>query len=422
MGFHNAGIIEASSFTKNNMEIIMNRFQSAVSIMALIAFCLVIAACDDAGGGKSYGGKYNQEGYAVLALEDGGCVLAGESVTASGNPGDFLIMRLDANGKVLWSRTTGGSGRDCAYDVAPAPDGGFIVAGVTESSGPGDPEYHGSYGNMMAVKLDATGTVQWTGVYGHELYESAHGVAASPGGGYLLGGYTHSFGGSRFIAVKIDSSGVMEWEETYGTGDSTDVAYTVRGVPGGGYVLAGSRIDGTGRSMGLLVRTDSLGGELWSSVYGDTSRFNWIRDVDVSGDGSIVAAGYRGADIIPENQCDAWIFRVDPAGGVLWERILGGGYLDIAYAITMIGDGCVFAGETRSFGNGGSYSADLWVARLDGEGKQVWSRTYGGGDNDAGHGIDRRPGGGYVVAGSTFTGLSNGNDIYVLKLDSSGTY
>ncbi|MBN2079650.1 MAG: hypothetical protein JW838_11840 [Spirochaetes bacterium] len=400
----------------------MKRFQSAVAILAGIACSVLLASCDDSGGDKTYGGKYDQQGYAVLALEDGGCVVAGESVASSGNPGDLLAMRLDSGGKVLWSRTTGGSGRDCAYDVKAAPGGGFIVAGVTESMGPGDPGNYGSYGNMMAVKIDGSGNIQWSRVYGHDLYESATGVAVTSDGGYLLGGYTHSYGSSRCIVVKIDAAGMMEWEGIYGTGDTTDVAYSVKTAPDGGYILAGSRIDGTGRAMGLLIRTDSLGGELWSSVYGETSRFNWIRDIDVGNDGSIVAAGYRGNDILPENQCDAWFFRVDPAGCILWERLFGGSYLDIAYAIKKDGDGYVISGETRSYGSGSEYSADLWVSRLDGGGNQVWSRTYGDGANDAGYDIDLLANGGYVVAGSTFAGLSNGYDVYVLKLDEDGNY
>jgi len=396
----------------------MHRFQNCIILLTVLFSALTFISCDDTGD-RTLAAKYNQAAHDARATSDGGCIVVGETVTAGGSMPDFYVVKLDSTGRVQWSKTEGGSRLDSACSVRVTGDGGYIVAGVTESSGPGDPNNYGSYGNMMVVKYGPTGTKQWLNVYGNELYEGCAEVVQTSDGGYALGGYTHSFGNGQFYLVKLNSAGAMEWDEVYGGEETTEVAYSLKETRDGGFILAGSTIV-NGRALAMTVKTNSLGVEQWTRTYGDSSVFNWIRSIVETADGSFVTAGYKGTDIMPNNDCNAWVMKLDASGALTWEQTIGGSRLDIASSIQADGTGYVFAGETRSFGSGNEYESDIWAVKLDAAGAQVWSRTYGGADNDTGAAIDLLSGGGYVLAGDTMTGLANGYDIYVARLDSSG--
>ncbi|HOD16865.1 MAG TPA: hypothetical protein PKI31_19265, partial [Spirochaetota bacterium] len=161
----------------------MHRFQNCIILLTVLFSALTFISCDDTGD-RTLAAKYNQAAHDARATSDGGCIVVGETVTAGGSMPDFYVVKLDSTGRVQWSKTEGGSRLDSACSVRVTGDGGYIVAGVTESSGPGDPNNYGSYGNMMVVKYGPTGTKQWLNVYGNELYEGCAEVVQTSDGGY----------------------------------------------------------------------------------------------------------------------------------------------------------------------------------------------------------------------------------------------
>jgi hypothetical protein len=78
------------------------------------------------------------------------------------------------------------------------------------------------------------------------------------------------------------------------------------------------------------------------------------------------------------------------------------------------------AGVTRSYGQGSTYSGDMWIVKVDTNGNQVWSKTYGTDDNDVARGLDVTDAGGYLMVGETMTGIIDGYDVLLYKLDSNG--
>jgi len=132
-----------------------------------------------------------------------------------------------------WNKTYGGTGDDWAGSVVQTSDGGFVMAGGTDSFGAGDYDF-------WLVKTDAEGNMEWNKTYGGTDIDTARSVIQTGDGGYAIAGQTMSFGagGRDFWLVKTDAEGNMEWNKTYGGGEG-DYLFSVVQTGDGGYALAG---------------------------------------------------------------------------------------------------------------------------------------------------------------------------------------
>ena len=173
--------------------------------------------------------------FSVVQTSDGGYALGGHTGSSPGPEGnlDGFLIKTDADGNQLWTRTYGGTGDDREFEMVRTSDGGYALAGRTNSFGVGD---YDSY----LIKTDANGAMQWNKTYGGTDSEWAHSVVQTSDGGYALAGYTDSFGtGSQdFWLVRTDADGNMLWNKTCG-GTGIDRAYSIVQTDDGGYALAG---------------------------------------------------------------------------------------------------------------------------------------------------------------------------------------
>ena len=322
--------------------------------------------------------------------------------------------------EATWSRTYGGNGSEEARAVRQTSDGGYIVAGRTNSFGAGGSD-------MWVIKLDGGGNVQWERTYGGAGNEIAHSVRQISGGGYIVAGETSSFGlgGLEMWVLELDSSGNVQWEQTYGSVFGNEIAYSVREKPTGGYVVSGR----TDAIMGvtlppdvLVLDIDSLGNLQWQMVYGGISDMQnealAAALTDDNGDGvaddGIIVAGF----LLPMlgTHPDIWVVKLDSVGTVQWERVFDSGLPlvngDLAYSVEQTSDGgFVVAGEAPS------NNADFWIIKLDSMGNVLWQTSHGSASGDAAFGVQQTSDGGYITAGFTTV---NGNDAFLVKLDSNG--
>jgi hypothetical protein len=224
------------------------------------------------------------EAHAVQETGDGGYIMAGWTMAGPSN--DFWLVKTGVSGEYLWDRQFGGSSQDQAYAVRPTADGGYVLAGKTDSQGAGASDF-------WLVKTDAAGNEEWNKTFGGPLVDEARDVRQTADGGYILAGFTWSYGAgfADFWMVKTDASGNEEWTKTFG-GTTKDVAHAVRQTEDGGYVLAGWSESFPDGDHFWVVKTDASGNEEWNETYGE---FSGARAVQQTADGGYVIAGWTGS-------------------------------------------------------------------------------------------------------------------------------
>ena len=262
-----------------------------------------------------------------------------------------------------WNRTFGGTGTDMAHSVQQTSDGGYILAGWTESYGAGRED-------AWLIKTDSQGKEIWNRTFGGAGSDGAESVQPTVDGGYILAGYTKSYNSWSNGAwmIKTDSEGKEIWNRTF-RGANTELARSVQPTPDGGYILAGeTRSDNGDLDMGTwMIKTDSQGKEIWSTGFGT----GYVYQVQATSDGGYIIAGVHRRKL-----SDAWLIKTDSNGNNVWDRTLDGAGNDWANSIQINRDGgYILAGWTTSFNVRGENEA--WLIKTDAEGKEIWNRTFG---------------------------------------------
>jgi len=359
---------------------------------------------------RTYGGIDFDRAFFIQQTSDGGYVAAG--YTASGGAGisDFWVLKLSLAGVIEWQHAYGGSGDDVAYSVQETSDGGYVVAGYTYSFGAGESDY-------WILKLTSEGDVEWQYTYGGIGDETAYAIQETSDGGYIVAGYTHFFGASTSDTwiLKLTSEGDIEWQHIYGgTGD--DVAYSVQETSEGGYIVAGStQYLGDQDHDFWVLKLTSTGFFEWQRIYGgygdDVAYF-----IQETRDEGYVVAG--DTDSFGVNESELWVLKLTSIGNIEWERIYGGSDNDYLNCIQETSDGgYVVTGNTYSFGAGDS---DILALKLSFAGDIEWQRAYGGSEEDAAYFIQGTSDEGYIAAGYTDSFGAGGSDFLLLKLFSDG--
>ncbi len=260
---------------------------------------------------KMYGGSKEDFPTAISAATDGGYFVTGYTLSndgdVSGNHGetDYWIIKIDAAGTLIWQKCLGGADYDFSTSIQATADGGCISAGTTNSSNGDITGFHGG-GDYWVVKLDKLGKLQWQKTYGGSFTENAFNIQITNDGGYIVAGYSNSFDGDvsgnhgdgyDAWLVKLDKTGVIQWQKCYG-GSQNEAAYFIQLTSDGGYVVAGSARSSDGDlscNAGMIdawVFKISGNGDLeWQKDFGG-------KDIDEAyciqplSDGSFITAGY----------------------------------------------------------------------------------------------------------------------------------
>jgi len=357
----------------------------------------------------TYGGPALDRAYSVQQTSDGGFIIAGGTQSHGAGWYDFWLVKTDENGKVEWSKPYGGPGVDIAYSVQQTSDSGYLAAGKTDSYGDGGWDY-------WLVKVDEQGNEEWSQTYGGPEEDWAFSAQQTSDGGYIIAGYTGSYGagGVDFWLVKAAGNGTMEWRKTYG-GVAHDTAYSVQQTSDGGYVIVGwTSSYGPGGINAWLIKVAGNGTEEWSNAYGG-NKDDKARAVQQTSDGGYIIAGVT--ESYGAGGWDLWLVKVDRQGNEEWGKAFGGPDPDGANAVQQTSDGgYIVAGETNSFGAGG---ADFWVIKTNGVGEEEWSRTFDANGYEMASSVQQTFDGGYIVAGETASCDDEGEcdwDFLVIKV------
>ncbi|MFV8347900.1 T9SS type A sorting domain-containing protein [Flavobacterium sp. ZB4P13] len=330
---------------------------------------------------KIYGGYAHDETTAIKQTTDGGFIVSGFSASSTGDVTnsvggrDFWILKLNATGNLQWQKSFGSTSSDKAFDIIQTSDGGYAAIGYLRY-----PSNYGSdhwYNELSVVKLSDTGTVQWSKRFGGTRYDMGYGIIQTDDNGFMLVGRAQSKDGDvksnhgLFDAwvIKTNSLGVLQWQKTYG-GTADDAAVGIVKANDGNYVVLGE--------------TTSKDGDVTSNY------------------GSV----------------DLWVFKINPAGDIIWQNTYGGPSTQSA-GIYLVNDpeqeqgqvptgkisktsdnGFLICGTTFGDipGHHGSNNTDAYIAKINNEGVLVWQRAFGGSNNDEGAEIIQTSDNGYILA------------------------
>lgn len=292
---------------------------------------------------KTYGGDKPDFPYHMLAINDSSYFLIGYSQSHGGGDYDFLLMKIDSAGNLLWTKTYGGYGNDIGREIIATSDGNYVMVGSSNSPGLADQ-------NANLIKIDSDGTVIWSKFYGDTLNDYGNCVRQTSDGGFIMVGQTFSFnspGGDAYL-VKMDANGDTTWTKRFG-GAYSDEGYWITANPDGSYVFLVRDSSSAGKDIDIrIIKTDSTGNEIWNKVYGGNLKDTPKMIQSTSDGGYIVGAISRSFGWINP---DMWILKLNSLGDTTWTRHYGGSQNEHCYAIREMPDGSYIAcGKTSSYG------------------------------------------------------------------------
>ena len=356
---------------------------------------------------KLYGGSGDDRVNSANETSDGGFIIAGSTKSFGAGQNDVYIIKTDSDGDTIWTRTYGGLLWDVAYSIQQTLDGGYIITGYTYSFGAGNSD-------LYLIKTNSIGDTLWTRTYGGEFPDGGVMVREITGGGYIILGYTESFGnGNRDIwLLKTNEVGDTLWTETFG-GAYQDYAGSMQQTTDEGYIIAGSTDIIPSINYAYLIKTDANGDILWSRTFwgGD---FVSLQSIEQTLDGGYIIgiSSYSYSD----SDCDIYLLKTYPSGDSTWARVYGGAEWDQVFSVDITSDqGYLIAGYTESFGAG---SEDVYVIKTDSLGTETWSVVYGGVSDDVSHSALQTTDEGYMIAGNTLSFGVGSGDIWLLRLAS----
>jgi hypothetical protein len=289
---------------------------------------------------KHYGGEGNESGFNVIGTLDGGYAVVGATTSYGAGQEDMWLIKTDSEGNMLWNQTYGGVYDDEGWMLIQTSDGGYLIVGITC---PVD-----GIADGWLLKVDSTGTLQWQKTYGGAGDDGIYGITPTSEGGYIMAGFTNSTGAGDYDAwlIKVDSTGTQQWTKAYG-GTDLDVAYQAFETSETDYVVDGTTSSfGAGKRDIWLFMTDAMGGMMWNYTYGGPeSDSGWY---GVKTPDGYALGGYTYSYGTNGNAA-AWLVKVDKNGMTMWNQTYGSGKDYYGWAVTQTADnGFAISGQIES--------------------------------------------------------------------------
>ena len=345
----------------------------------------------------TYGGSLDDRGHSLVQLSDGGYALLGYSMSQDGdasvNQGqhDNWVLRVDAQGELMWEKSFGFSGHDHAYSIIATHDGGLLFNGfldVTSSGGLGSTSKGGRHGvgEFWVHKIDTSGNIQWRRFYGGTSNDRSYAAVETDEGDFVIVGTTESTdvdissprGDYDVWVIKIATDGTLLWERSFG----------------------GTEYEGSN-----AVWLDS---KQVLHVFGNT----FSEDQDISS---------------PLGHSDMWLISLNQSGDLLSERNFGGSGFDVGRDLAFAPNGALWlVGYSQSEDIDFSTNAgdnDIAILQLDQNLFPQQHFNLGGNALDIAHAVLPLEDGRLLVVGSSesqdglFQNNQGGKDIFVALWD-----
>ncbi len=359
---------------------------------------------------KAYGGAGDDVSNMIIPGPNNTLILVGYTESFGVGNQDILVVKMDYDGNIIWARTLGGPGNECANSVFQASDGSILIGGWTNSSGFGP---GGS--DLLVAKLDGDGNLLWGKTFGGTISDSVCYVTEASDGGILALGMTMSYGIDNnydLLVLRLDpASGDPIWGKKFGEAWH-DYCAAITSTPDTGCVIAGNFITSPGESPLSVLKLDRLGNVQWRTNLDDIL---WAYGMIRTPDDELILAGYT--DAFGQGERDFVAVKLRGSGTFLWAKAIGGIDYDYPFSVSESFDGgYVITGLTWSYG---SFSQGLTL-RLNDQGDFSWGKIFGGDVFDHGVSVTRTSSGMYAISGQSLSYGAGGTDFLLVLLDNQG--
>lgn len=306
----------------------------------------------------------------------------------NGGP-DIWVVKLTTSGNIEWQNCLGGTNYEISSSIQQTSDGGYIISGQTDSNNGDVSGFHGTAGTLAfdfwIIKLSQNGSIEWQKCLGGTIIEKAQSIQQTLDGGYIVAGATNSNNGDvsgnhgldDFWIVKLSGAGNIEWQKCLG-GSSYESAVSISQTIDEGYVIAGATQSNNGDVSGnhggwdfWIVKLNTLGNIEWQKCLGGSNSES-PSSILQTPEGGYIIAGYTNSNNgnVTGNHgvSDFWVLKMNTLGSLQWQKCYGGSSNDVASSIYQIADGSYYISGYTSSNNGdisGNHgNSDFWVVKL----------------------------------------------------------
>lgn len=363
-------------------------------------------------GGLEQDINYDDFGESVINLTDGGYLVIGASESfGDDNDLDVYAIRIDVDGKEIWSNTYDEGWQEYAYKVKETANGTFILAGFIRNN-PGD------FPDAYMLEIDADGNLLWSNQFGGDGFDAFYDVTEAADGGFVFAGQLNNDAAgeaANFLAVKTNATGAEEWRQELG-GTGEDIARSIISTADGYAVFGHNEDVDTDAKEGYLVQINTAGDFVWEKKY-NFAESNIGHDILETSDGFLAMTGFQSN---PGSSSNAFIIKANIADGeVEWHRTVGNSMTDEAYELVEAENGdLVIVGMTEV----DVFDIDVLLSRYSAEGDEIWFQSIGRvGHVDFAKGISNSGQGGFIMTGyNSLDPLFALHDVTVIRTDGEG--
>lgn len=359
---------------------------------------------------STFGGTLSDEAYSIVKCQEGGYLIAGSTENDEFTPPALWLIRIDHSGNVLWDQSYSGINVGTRIKVIESQNGFKIVGSTITNNNSHD---------VILIQISSLGNLLYTRTYGGIGDDCGYSITEVSQGGYVIAGCTNSFGAGEydFWLIKITQNGVELWNRTYG-GPHNDVCYSIIENAFGDFVLAGYTESFGAKDIDILViRTNSMGESYGERIYGD-----WGNDICLevieNEERALLLVGYM--ELTTGQSSNAILINTYSDGEVNWRCVISDAYSYWGFSIVECHNGGYAIAGSINYKPIALNQPNLLLARISDYGVLLWHRIYGGSGYEIGWSIVQSENQDFVLCGTT-TSYGNGNtDVWLIRVMDGG--